>query len=106
MRRFFIPTSGFLNPYVVLSQDDCYLYDRNYGGGNLNDQGGKCQNKASNAAECQNLCTQIPNCNYFSWLGLIEPDREKECCLKEMKTENIDIVVGAVSGHRSCGKRI
>ena len=95
--------SALLSPYAVLSHDDCYLYNKNYFGSNLNSNGGNCLDKTRNAKECHNLCKNNQECNYFSWRGLNDPGREKECCLKDTKSNNQGVLSGAVSGPKSCG---
>ena len=94
---------ALLNPYAVLSHDDCYQYNKNYFGKNINGVGGKCKDKTNNAKECHNLCKYNQECNYFSWRGLSDPGREKECCLKVKKPKNPGDLTGAVAGPKKCG---
>ena len=100
---FEIQISAQLNAYAVVSHDDCYLYNKNYFGKNINGHGGQCLDKTNTAKECHNLCKYNEECNYFSWRGLSDPGREKQCCLKVKKPNNPGDLSGAVAGPKICG---
>ena len=100
---FKIKFSAKLNAYAVVSHDDCYLYNKNYFGKNINGHGGQCLDKTNTAKECHNLCKYNEECNYFSWRGLSDPGREKQCCLKVKKPNNPSDLSGAVVGPKICG---
>ena len=89
----------------MLSHDHCFQYNKIYFGANINGKGGTCLDKTNSAKECHELCKSNLECKFFSWRGLSDPGRERECCLKVKKPNNPPDVSGAVAGPRSCGSR-
>ena len=80
----------------------CFLYDIDYKGTNLN---AEHTIRTEDAATCQKLCQNEPNCYFWTWAtpDFHDVNYRKDCYLK---ASNVVLAneMGVISGPKDCGK--
>ena len=76
--------------------DDCFSKNIGLPGNNIAGYDGRKSLKDS-AEDCQKLCQEVDECNYFTWRK-----NTRYCWIKDKKTNKAKEIYGTVSGPKFC----